>query len=424
MVYEFKLPDVGEGIAEGEIVKWFIKPGDVIKEDQIIVEVQNDKAVVEISSPVAGEVAALHYEEGDTAEVGSVIVSIKTSDLGKAASEKAKPQKTAKVAEAEKTQSVTDTSALTQVQGGSKRKYLPLAVPSVRRIARELNVDLTLIKKGTGKGDRITEEDVRAFLKGTYQAEKAESNAGTERNPSPVVANDETDERVPLKGIRKQIAQNMMKSLSSSAQSTVMDEVNVTALVSLRKKINEDGRDKGVKLTYLPFIIKATVRALQEFPYLNAALDMDAQEIVLKKAYNIGIAVDTTAGLMVPVVKRANAKNLLQLSEEMSELSEKARASKLQMGEMQGGTFTISNIGSTRAVQFGTPILNHPEVAILGINKIQKKPIVANDEITIGYVMSIGLTFDHQVIDGVMAANFLKRIMELLEKPHLLFLEL
>ncbi len=421
MLYEFKFPDVGEGIHEGEIVKWHVKPNDVITEDQLLAEVQTDKAIVEISSPVAGVVVNLSYGEGDKVNVGSVWVIIETNKSNEQAADKETPTEQRQPDPSPSPATTAQQQKVTE----SKHKYLPLAVPTVRRLARELNVDLTKVK-GSGKGGRITEQDVRAFLHGEKNEETIE-NIQPDRlvTPSQIVeTNPGVDERIPLRGIRKQIAQNMMKSISMSAQSTVMDEVNLTALVALKEKMAEKARDKGVKLTYLPFIIKATIHALQEFPYLNATLDMETQEIVLKKNYNIGIAVDTEAGLMVPVIKQANTKSLLRLAEEMSLLTEKARSNKLQLANMKEGTFTISNIGSTRAVQFGTPILNYPEVAILGINKIQKKPIVVEDQIVIAQVMGIGLTFDHQVIDGVMAANFLKKIIELLEQPDYLFLTL
>lgn len=423
MLYEFKFPDVGEGIAEGEIVMWHIHPNEVIKEDQLIVEVQTDKAVVEISSPVGGKVENLHFEEGDSVEVGSVIVSIETSDSGKASLEK---DEFTESQESAKTQEIFETPAPFEApaqEKGTKGKYLPLAVPSVRRLARELNVDLHKVK-GSGKDGRITDQDVRNLLGNEQKEDKRESPSINNSIQQASVEIHGVDERVPLQGIRKKIAQSMMKSISSSAQCTVMDEVNLIELVSLKMKMAEDTKEKGIKLTFTPFIVRAVTLALQEFPYLNASLDVEAQEIVLKKDYNIGIAVDTPAGLVVPVIKQAHKKSLSKLAGELNLLTAKARDSKLQLDDFKEGTFTISNIGSTRAVQFGTPILNYPEVAILGINKIHKKPIIVEDQIVIGHVMGIGLTFDHQVIDGAMAANFLKRIMELLEKPHLLFLDL
>ncbi|PLS15265.1 hypothetical protein CVD28_23340 [Bacillus sp. M6-12] len=423
MVYEFKFPDVGEGIAEGEIVRWHIKPKDVIKEDQLIVEVQTDKAVVEISSPVGGKVANLHYGEGESLEVGSVMVSIETSNHDEKPSNS---EISAELNQAEKPQKLTETAAPAQTipkEGGYKGKHLPLAVPSVRKLARELKADLTLIT-GTGRGGRITEQDVRAFVENSQNEDEIKPAVVSEPIQPAWKSNDERDERVPLRGIRKQIAQNMMKSTSLAALSTVLDDANISELISLKKKMSEKAAARGAKLTYLPFIIKAVVTALQDFPYLNSTIDTEAQEIVLKKRLNIGIAVDTPGGLMVPVIKHANTKSIIQLAKEITALTEKARNNQLKLGDMQDGTFTISNIGATKSVKYGTPIVNYPEVAILGINKIQKKPVVVDDQIVIGDVVGIGLAFDHQVIDGVMAANFLQRVIDYLEQPDLFLLEI
>ncbi|PLT35439.1 dihydrolipoamide acetyltransferase family protein [Bacillus sp. V5-8f] len=423
MLYEFKFPDVGEGIAEGEIVKWHAQPNDVIVEDQLIVEVQTDKAIVEISSPVGGKIEKLHGDEGENIEVGSILVSIETNKSTKSEPPKESSEKNNYIS---KTSSEISTSMSVETSSAQKRKpgkYLPIAVPSVRKLARELKVDLTMVT-GTGKGGRITEQDVRSFLDNSQSRQLQETTINIENPQSLGEEQFELDERVPLKGIRKQIAQNMMKSTSLAALSTVMDDANITELISLKEKMAEKAMKRGVKLTYLPYIIKAVVTALQEYPYLNSTIDLETQEIILKKRYNIGVAVDTPSGLMVPVIKQADKKSIRRLAKEIVSLSEKARNNKLKLEDMQDGTFTISNIGATRSVKYGTPIVNHPEVAILGVNKIHKKPVIVNNEIAIGDVVGLSLAFDHQVIDGVLAANFLKRVIEFLEQPDLFLLEI
>lgn len=438
MIYDFKFPDIGEGIAEGEIVKWYVHEGEMIEEDQLLVEIQTDKAVVEITSPVRGKVRKIHFHEGDIVKVDTVIVSFETE--GKDSDVDEQKTVTEKQMNAPSGNGGVDLELPQEpTEDADGKRKLVLAVPTVRRLARELNVDLSLIK-GTGKNGRVTEEDVWRFVERTktdHQSAMAAPADDVEREmplhdaQEPALPADgekcrhSSEERIPLKGIRRMIALNMAKAKATAAHCTIFEEVDVSELVALRKQMADSARQKGIRLTYLPFIIKACIASLKAFPYLNASLDDENEEIVLKKEYHIGIATDTPNGLMVPVIKHADQKNLLQLASEISQLAEKARNQKLSLDDVRGGTFTITNIGSTGVGTYGTPIINYPEVAILGIHRIQKKPVVRNeDEILIRDMMGISLSFDHRLIDGAMASYFLKRLIEYIEQPNLLFMEM
>jgi pyruvate dehydrogenase E2 component (dihydrolipoamide acetyltransferase) len=439
VIYEFTFPDIGEGIAEGEIVKWHVQAGQRVDEDQLIAEVQTDKAVVEITSPVKGVVKELRYQEGDTVPVEAVMITFETEGQGKPAAGNG-------TAPGDDT---GQTTARAQVAGAHPavdrsiaKQRTVLAAPTVRRLARELQVDLALVQ-GTGKHGRVTEEDVRRFAE-QQQTGPAPEKAVKEVAASAIVAvpdlasiqplvaerylqqlGSEAEERIPLKGLRRAIAVNMARSTSTAAHCTIVEEVDVSELVALRKQMAEKAKQKGVHLTYLPYIIKAVVSALKAYPYLNASIDDQREEIILKREYNIGIATDTEHGLMVPVIKHADRKNLLELASDITRLAEKARTQKLTLEELKGGTFTISNLGSTGVGLFGTPVINHPEVAILGVHKIVKKPVVNDeDEIVIRHMMGVSLSMDHRLVDGATGSYFLKRVMEYLEQPSLLFMEL
>lgn len=448
MIYEFRFPDIGEGVAEGEIVKWHVKPGDVVEEEQLVADVLTDKATVEITAPVSGAVQELLASEGDMIRVGSVIITFVTEGASEAAPVEPPQTSTpsAKAGDAAITQASTSGSsdgapqpssansvnnatpaAAAATQTGKKR--LPLAVPTVRRLARELNVDLSLIE-GTGKNGRITAEDVRAYVDGSSAPLADSSGSGeilTTAAAQPVFEAGnfaENEERVPLRGIRRTIAQSMQASVNTAAHCSIYDEIDITELVKLRKQINENNPG-GVKLTYMPFIMKAVVQALKKHSKFNASIDDEKQEIVYKKYYHIGFAADTPTGLVVPVVKHADKKSIVQLSAEIAELANKARSQKIKMEELKGSTFTISNIGSTGVGTYSSPVINLPEVAILGVNKIQKKPVVMNDtEIAIRDMLGINLTMDHRLIDGADGAYFLKDIITYLIQPNLMFLEM
>ncbi|HEX6988241.1 MAG TPA: dihydrolipoamide acetyltransferase family protein [Bacillota bacterium] len=458
MAFEFKLPDVGEGIHEGEIVRWLVAEGDQVAEDQPLVEVQTDKAVVEIPSPVQGSVLKLHYKEGDVVDVGSVIITIGTAgeapavDGAQAPTEAAAPSTgSAAVAASYRAGSEGSTTAPAAAPaaapadqapapaaGGPNGRRRALATPATRRLARELGVDINRVQ-GTGPGGRVTDDDVRAFAEGRQPAAAgpaapqpiapapaATAPEGPRPAPAlqPVIVTGETpEERIPLRGLRRTIAERMVKSMYTAPHVTHMDEVDVTELVALRRKARAAAEARGVKLTYLPFIAKALIAALREFPYLNATLDDERQEIVLKRYYHIGIATDTDDGLIVPVVKHADRKSILQIAAEIEFLADRARQRKVDVDDLRGGTFTITNIGALGGI-FSTPVINHPEVAILGVHKIQEKPVVRDGEIVVRSILPLALSFDHRVVDGAYAARFLNRVMAYLEQPDLLFMEM
>ncbi|WP_027417718.1 dihydrolipoamide acetyltransferase family protein [Aneurinibacillus terranovensis] len=439
MAYQFKLPDIGEGIHEGEIVKWHIKEGDQVEEDQIILEVQNDKAVVEIPSPVNGKVLSIKVEEGTVAVVGDVLVEF---DAEGAANETpaeapAEPSAPAQFQATPAQQPQAESTPVSQAQAPVQQNNQPvdenkkvLATPSVRKFARELGVNIRAVN-GTGKNGRITREDVQQFANGGQAAPQAlqtGAQAARETQAAPAAQAAVTtaaglEERKPLKGIRKAIAAAMVKSAYTAPHVTVMDEVDVTKLVEMRERFKPIAAKKEVKLTYLPFIVKAVIAGLREFPEMNASIDDEKNEIVLKKYYNIGIATATDEGLMVPVVKEADRKPIWKIASDIAELAAKARDRKASADELKGSTFSITNIGSAGGMFF-TPVINYPEVAILGVGRIAKKPVVnENDEVVVAPVLALSLSFDHRLIDGEMAQLFMNYIKQLLQNPELLVME-
>jgi len=424
MAYQFKLPDIGEGIHEGEIVKWFVKPGDQVKEDDVLAEVQNDKAVVEIPSPVDGTIKEILAEEGVTAVVGDIIVTIDAEGYeeeeapapAEPAKEPAQPADTAAVKPTEETKAASTDAA-----------HRVIAMPSVRKYAREKGVEISQIS-GSGKNGRVLKDDIDQFLTGgapTQQAEEAVAEVGEqgtaqEDTSVETVVGRETREKI--RGVRKVISNAMVHSKHTAPHVTLMDEVDVTKTVAHRKQFKEEAAAQGIKLTYLPYVVKALVSALREFPTLNASIDDVNEEIVYKHYYNIGIATDTENGLMVPVVKDADRKSMYQMAKEIADYAEKAREGKLAPNDMKGGTCTITNIGSAGG-QWFTPVINHPEVAILGIGRIQEKAVVRDGELVAAPVLALSLSFDHRLIDGATAQNALNKIKRLLNDPQRLIME-
>jgi pyruvate dehydrogenase E2 component (dihydrolipoamide acetyltransferase) len=393
---EFKFPDVGEGIAEGEIVRWLVKEGDWIKEDQELVEVETDKAVLTLNSPYTGKIEKLHGNEGEIVKVGAVLTTVRDAE------------DVAPAPESEKKDSGTVVGSL----GEEKEIEIVrpvLATPAVRALAKEMNLDLTRVK-GTGPGGRITKEDVEGL------AEKiaAPVGAGTDTY-GPI-------EKIPLRGLRRTVAKRMAEASKRVAEVTIWEDADITELEQLRAKERKRAEAQGVKLTYLPFLIKASIAALKAHPYLNASLDEAAGEIVLKRYYNIGIAVDTSDGLIVFVVKEADRKNILDLAREGAALAEKARHRKIDLPELRGSTFTITNYGVVGA-SYGTPIINYPEVAILGLGKIEDRPVARDGQIVIRKIMPLSLAFDHRVIDGVEAGRFLGVVIQHLQNPDLMLID-
>ncbi len=435
MPFEFKLPDIGEGIHEGEIVKWLVKEGDIVREDQPMVEVMTDKATVEIPAPRAGRILKLNAKEGETVKVGSVLVIIE--ELGEAKPEpkremvEAPPQREPEPVAAAVSTTATAVAAPPPPSPSAAPAQRVLATPATRKLARELGVDIAQIQ-GTGPGGRVTDEDVRRFAAARTAPQPPQpptpSPAPTPPPAAPAfapsaVVTDRREERIPLRGIRKRIAEHMHQSKTTAAHFTYVDEVDMTELIQVREQMKPLAEQKGVKLTYLPFIVKASVAALKEMPILNASIDEAKGEIVIKKYYNIGIATATEDGLIVPVIKDADRKSLLEIAMEIERLAKAAREGKIALSDLQGGTFTITSLGALGGL-FATPIINYPEVAILGIHEIKKRPVVRDDQIVIRDIMYVSLSFDHRLIDGDVGARFCKKIISYLENPKLLFLEL
>ena len=388
MPFDFVLPDLGEGITEGEIRRWLVKEGDAVNEHQTILEVETDKAVVEVPSPKKGFVQKIRKLEGEIAKVGDALLTIvEKLDVGEGlvpSQEKKSFGVVGRLPEAEEV----------------------LATPAVRNLAKRLSVDIEKIK-GTGPAGRITEDDVVKASGGAKELFKDQYGS---------------IERVPIKGVRRSIAKNLLASMRTAAFVTGMDDADVSGLWKLREKEKKVALKKEIKLTFLPFFMKAVQHAIKEHPMLNASVDEQSEEVIVKKYYNIGVAVDTSEGLMVPVVKDVDKKTILELAKELQELSVKAKDRKLKLEELKGSTFTISNFGSFGGT-YATPIINYPDVAILGTGKISDRPWVKDGQIVIRKVLSLSLTFDHRVVDGAEAAKFLNKIIGYLEDPDQIFIE-
>ena len=434
MAFEFRLPDIGEGIHEGEIVKWFVKAGDTIEEDDVLAEVQNDKSVVEIPSPVSGTVEEVLVDEGTVAVVGDIIVKIDAPDAeemqfkGNHSDDSSSEEPKEEAAKEESASSQESQPAANTQDAEVDENRTIKAMPSVRKYARDNGVNIKAVA-GSGKNGRITKEDIDAHLNGgATQTASNESAASTSEETTTTSATQsvpegdfpETTEKIPA--MRKAIAKAMVNSKHTAPHVTLMDEIDVQQLWDHRKKFKEIAAEQGTKLTFLPYVVKALVSALKKYPALNTSFNEEAGEIVHKHYWNIGIAADTDRGLLVPVVKHADRKSIFQISDEINELAVKARDGKLTSDEMKGATCTISNIGSAGG-QWFTPVINHPEVAILGIGRIAQKPIVKDGEIVAAPVLALSLSFDHRQIDGATGQNAMNHIKRLLNNPELLLME-
>lgn len=415
---EVKFHDIGEGMTEGEIGTFFVKVGDQIGVDEPLLEVQTDKMVAEIPSPTAGEITAIHFKPGDSINVGDTIIEIDDGN------ESVPPQESV-----EEESSVKEEPQTEKVNNNSLPKTYKgiLAAPYTRKIARELEINIENIE-GSGRSGRVTVEDVYALQEGTNATseEQTQTDTGVEQsvakadNTKQPASIDRKTETIPFKGIRKQIASNLTHSVQTIPHVTHFDEVDLTNLLAYRKELKEMGEEISV----VPFFLKALAVALQDHPLFNAELDEKEGVIRLHRDYNVGLATDTEAGLLVPVLKNISKKSLRELQDEMKELTEKAQQGKLSGKEMQGGTFTISNVGPLGG-SWATPIINHPQTGIMAFHKTKKVPVVMDDEeIVIRSIMNISLSFDHRVADGADSVKFANRFIELLEEPKKLFLEL
>jgi pyruvate dehydrogenase E2 component (dihydrolipoamide acetyltransferase) len=429
MAYEFKLPDIGEGIHEGEIVKWFFKEGDEVKEDDSLCEVQNDKAVVEIPSPVEGTVKKIHVQEGEVAIVGDTLITFDAEGYESDDAEEKEPAEAPKEDKREKPKKDEQANKRPKKNEDETTDHNAgnriIAMPSVRKYARDNDVNIGSVQ-GSGKNGRVLKEDVASYLSGDQQAE-TEAKAETpekEKTPAKAAApqGEYAESREKMSGIRKAIAKAMVNSKTKAPHVTLLDEIDVTDLVAHRKKFKEAAAEQEIKLTYLPYVAKALVSASKKYPILNAAVDDETDEIIHKHYYNIGIAADTDKGLLVPVVKDADRKSIFAISKEINELAEKARSGTLTADEMKGASNTITNIGSAGG-QWFTPVLNYPEAAILGIGRIAEKPIVRDGEIVIAPVLALSLSFDHRIVDGATAQLALNQIKRLLHDPQLIMME-
>src|SRR5881296_1241963 len=406
MAREFKLPDIGEGVHEGEVVKWFVKEGDPVKENDPIVEVMTDKVTVQIPSPVTGKILQLRAKEGEVVKVGSTLVVF--GEAGEAVP--TRPEATARPTAPPPAPARTEAPPPAPGPTGDV-----LAAPAVRRLAKELNVNLAAVR-GSGPQGRLTEDDVRKAAHGPVRT--------TVAAPPPVAAaaSSGVEQRIPIHGLRKRIFEKMAKSNVTAAHFTYVEEVDMTQLVHLRDHLKPTADRKGVKLTFLPFFVKAILAALVEFPNLNASVDDERGEIVVKGYYNIGIATATDEGLTVTVVHEADKKGLWDLAKEIERLAAAARDKKLSLQDVQGSTFTITSLGKEGGI-LATPIINWPEVAILGIHKIEKRPVVRDDQIAIREMMYLSCSFDHRVVDGHVGAAFVQSVRNYLEHPATIFVE-
>ncbi len=439
MKFEFKFPDVGEGIHEGVVTEWLVEVGQEIQEGTSVAEVETDKVTTEIPSPKSGKIAKLIGKKGDTIHVGDVFVVIDTesgdSDEVESYKIEEKKYEEAEVPivedeEEEETAGVvgevvasSQMIASSDEHSGTVKKpqthKKALATPVARAMAKDLGVDINTII-GTGPNGRVMKDDIK-------KASEIEATAPKETQkrapkPSPTPFNEELEERIPLTKIRQTIADKMAESRFTIPHTTAMDEIDVSKLYEFRKKYKDIFEEDEIHLTFLPFIIKAVIIALKEIPEFNSTLDEEKNELILKHYYNIGIATDTDKGLMVPVIKEADKQSISELAVSITELSNKAKNGKIELHELRGGSFSITNYGSIGGM-FGIPIINYPEAAILGLGRIVKKPIVDNDEIKIAYVLPLSLSYDHRTIDGASGARFLNLLKDLLSKPEVLLMK-
>lgn len=472
MAYEFKFPDVGEGITEGELLAWKVAEGEQVREDQTLAEVETDKAVVEVPSPRAGRIQKLHAEEGDMIAVGQVLVTIEeaTDSAGaeqieeepevpaggpqesRAAEQggvKASSHPKPPAAQMEEAEEFYTGSVVGRLEEAPDEEEGPReamvrseeeedtsavkveALPSVRALARELAVDLSQVH-GTGPGGRILRQDVEDYAEAaTYGRESVAApsvSAGGIADAEPWMDGslEEDDhgvvERIRFRGIRRTMARRMAEARDKQALVTTTEEADVSVVKRIREKERTLASERGIKLTYLAFVVKACAVALQRFPRLNAVLEESCEEVVLKRYYNIGLAIDTKAGLVVPNIKGADDKSIFLIAEEILDLVERGQERKLGLEELHGGTFTISNYGAIGGVH-GTPIPNYPEVSILGMGRVRAVPAALKGKVAVRQMLPISLTFDHQLIDGAEAARFLNLVVSYLEDPDILLLE-
>jgi pyruvate dehydrogenase E2 component (dihydrolipoamide acetyltransferase) len=421
MAYQFLLPDIGEGVVEAEILKWFVKPGDAVVEDQPLAEVMTDKATVTIPSPKRGTVTRLLWKEGDVAKVHHALVEMELTGGGpevaavvplpKASAPSPGPVPSAPAAEVR----AAVAEAVDRAAPGMAGKAL--AAPAVRALARELGIDIQRVSP-TGPGGRVTKDDVRARASGS--GGEGSSSPGRPA-PAATTAVPGTVEVVPVRGLRRRIAEKMAISKRTAAHFTFVEQVDATELVAMKNRMAKGAEAEGVKVTFLPFVLKAAVAALRKFPQLNASFDEERAEIHRKHWYDLGIAAATDQGLTVPVVRHADRRSIVDLAREIERLGADSRAGRLRPEDVGGSTFTVTSLGALGGM-FATPVINFPEVAILGVHRIRPTPVARGGQVVVRDVMYVSLTSDHRIVDGTEAAAFTYEVIRNLEDPSLLFL--
>ncbi|MGF6399947.1 2-oxoisovalerate dehydrogenase E2 component (dihydrolipoyl transacylase) [Pseudomonas frederiksbergensis] len=416
-----KMPDIGEGIAEVELSQWHVKVGDMVVEDQVLADVMTDKAMVDIPSPVHGKVIALGGQPGEVMAVGSILISIEVEGAGNVKESaqpvavKEAPAATPKVEAVVESKPVAAPRPAAACQGpmvAREADERPLASPAVRKHALDLGIQLRLVR-GSGPAGRVLHEDLEAWLA------QGQSNAST---VTAAYAQRNDEEQIPVIGMRRKIAQRMQDATQRAAHFSYVEEIDVTAVEELRAHLNEKhGATRG-KLTLLPFLVRALVVALRDFPQINARYDDEAQVITRLGAVHVGVATQADIGLMVPVVRHAETRSLWDSAAEISRLATAARTGKASRDELSGSTITLTSLGALGGI-VSTPVLNLPEVAIIGVNKIVERPIVVKGQIVIRKMMNLSSSFDHRVVDGMDAAQFIQAVRGLLEQPATLFVE-
>ena len=445
-MYDFKFTDIGEGLHEGQILKWFFKVGDRVKDGDVLCVVETDKVNAELPSPVNGIIVKLGAEVGQTIHVGETVVLIDDSVGGTSAAKPvvatpqveekpkaAQPEVKKEAAEEKGAAVVGEVVVSNDVIASSDEGFenndavqtssaKVLATPVARKMAADLRVDLTKVK-GTGESGRVMKADIQKAASVTVTTTSSSSVASAPAfvAPSMPALPKEGVRRVKITKLRQAIVKAMNTANMLIPATTLMDEIDVSKLVEFRKSQKDKLAEKGIKLTFLPFIVKAVTMAIKEYPIFNASFDHESEEIVFKDFINIGIAVDTPDGLIVPNVKNADSKSIVTLAQEIEALGAATRNRTVKLEDLQNGTFSITNYGTT-GIKLGTPVIKHPELAILGIGSIYKKPVVENDQIVIREVLPLSLSIDHRVIDGADGGRFLSKVKELLADPMQIFL--
>lgn len=421
MKYIFNFPDIGEGLDEGTILEVYVKVGQTIKSGDILVNMETDKVTTDIPSPRSGTILKIFGDVGDTINVGSPLVEIEIEGSEPSIADSSKDNKADDDEEAAGvvgtleiagSDSILPSSDESHTSSGSISLSKSLAVPKVRGLAKSMNIDINKVA-GTGKDGRVTERDLSQFT--SKKEEFVQRDFAQD-----YLVEDVTFE--PLTQIRKSIARNMIQSKHNAAHVSVFEEVEVSELIAIREQMKQNYAERGAKLTYLPFIVKATVLALKKHRLLNSRIEMEQNRMVYFDRFNIGIAMDTPEGLVVPVIKDADKLSIFEITQKITEFSIKAQERKLTMADMKHGTFTITNFGSIAGI-FGTPVINYPQAGILGVGRIVKQPVVKNDQVVPGNVLGLSLTVDHRIVDGGETARFVKQIMDYLGDPFSLLLE-